>query len=122
MSPTEILIDPLNSGTRSPTDLYHIAVKPSGTYLLEKGMAFDPPCGRREPWPAGVEIATAVLPGRWMAEMRVPLAAFGNVPSQHIVWGFNVTRLDAARQAFSTWSGARGNAYDPLSLGNLYLP
>jgi hypothetical protein len=118
----ELLIDPLNSGTRSPTDLYHIVVKPSGIYLTERGIAFDPPCARRELWLAEVEIATGTLAGRWVAELRVPLAAFGDLPTEHTVWGFNVARFELNRRMFSTWSGAKSNAYDPLSLGNLYLP
>lgn len=118
----ELLIDPLNSGTRSPSDLFHLAVKPSGSYRVEKGIAFDPPCGRREPWPVDVEIATRVYDDRWTAELRIPLAAFGVDPVHATVWGFNVTRFDAGGQEFSTWSGAAGNAYDPLSLGNLYIP
>lgn len=118
----EILIDPLNSGTRSPGDLYHIAVKPSGTYLAEHGVRFDPPCGRSEPWPVDLEVATARRADRWMVELRVPLDAFDAIATKHAVWGFNITRFDAANQEFSTWSGATGNAYDPLSLGNLYLP
>lgn len=118
----EILLDPLNSGTRSPTDLYHIVVKPSGTYLTEKGIAFNPPCGQRQPWSAEVEIGTRTHRGRWTAEIRIPFAAFGDVPTEHTIWGLNVTRFEASHQVFSTWSGASGNAYDPLSLGNLYLP
>ncbi len=118
----EILVDPLNSGTRSPTDLYHIVVKPSGTYLTEKGIGFDPPCGRREPWSAEIEIAAGTHVGRWIVEMRIPLGTFRDAPTTHTVWGFNVTRFEAAHQVFTTWSGASGNAYDPLSLGNLYLP
>ncbi|UCC32274.1 MAG: hypothetical protein JSU86_08315, partial [Phycisphaerales bacterium] len=117
----EVLIDPLNTGTRSPTDLYHIVVKPSGTYVMEKGIRFEPPCGRRALWPADIDVATRIYPDRWTVELRIPLAAFGAV-AEHTFWGFNITRYDASRQEFSTWSGACGNAYDPLSLGNLYLP
>jgi hypothetical protein len=118
----QVLIDPLNSGTRSPGDLYHIAVKPSGTYLAEKGIRFNPPCGPSQPWPVELDVATARVPGRWTVELRVPLDAFDAVATEHTIWGFNVTRLDAENQEFSTWSGATGNAYDPISLGNLYLP
>jgi hypothetical protein len=118
----EVLIDPLNSGTRSPADLYHIVVKPSGSYLTERGIRFDPPCGPWEPWPAAVEIATRTHPTRWTAELRIPLASFGEVGTDHAFWGLNVTRYGLTGEEFSTWSGASGNAYDPLSLGNLYLP
>ena len=118
----EVLIDPLNTGTRSPADLYHIAVKPSGTYLTEKGIRLRPPCGPVEPWPADIDVATGVFPDRWTVELRIPLASFEDAAPEHTVWGFNITRYDASRQEFSTWSGASGNAYDPMSLGNLYLP
>ncbi len=118
----ELLIDPLNTGTRSPTDLYHIVVKPSGAYLTEKGIRFDPPCGLRSPWVVDMEIATWVSADRWTVELRIPLAAFGDAATKHTTWGFNITRYDASQQEFSTWSAASGNAYDPVSLGNLYLP
>ena len=118
----EILIDPYNTGTRSPADLFHIVVKQSGADLTERGIRFKPPCGANEPWPVDMEVATRVLPGRWTAEIRVPLSAFGVRTVEPSIWGFNITRFDLAHQEFSTWSGAARNAYDPLSLGNIYLP
>ena len=118
----ELLFDPLNAGTRSPSDLYHIAIKPSGSYLVEKGLPFSPPVGRHEPWATGLTVATRVERDRWFAELRIPLASFDNATTENTVWGFNVTRFDAARQTLSTWSGAISNAYDPMSLGNLFLP
>ena len=118
----ELLIDPLNMGTRSPADLFHIVVKRSGTDVTEKGIGLQPPCGLREPWPVDLEVATGVAPDRWTAELRIPLASIRSDLTQDVVWGFNITRYDAVHQEFSTWSGATGNAYDPMSLGNLYLP
>ena len=118
----EILIDPLNAGTRTPGDLYHIVVKPSGSYLVERGIRFDPPCGFRSPWPTDIVVSARAVDDRWTVEIRIPLESFGVVSTEHAIWGFNVTRYDASAQEFSTWSGAWGNAYDPLSLGNLYLP
>jgi hypothetical protein len=118
----EVLIDPANSGTRSPADLYHIVVMHSGADLAEKGVRFEPPCGRHEPWPVDIDVATGITAGRWLVEMRIPLEAFGSNATDHALWGLNVTRFDEANQEFSTWSGAIHNAYDPLSLGNLLLP
>lgn len=118
----EVLIDPLNAGTRSPSDLFHIVVKRSGADLLEKGIGTTPPCGTCTPWAAKVEIATKVTPQRWTAEIRIPLIDLTPPPHSDTVWGFNVTRFHAARQEFSTWSGAVRSAYDPLALGNLYIP
>ena len=82
----------------------------------------DPPCGPRTPWAVDIEVATAASAQRWTAEIRVPLKDMSPDGHEHTVWGFNLTRWDASRQEFSTWSGAVGNAYDPLSLGNLFLP
>ncbi|UCE59392.1 MAG: hypothetical protein JSU63_18360 [Phycisphaerales bacterium] len=118
----EVLIDPLNAGTRSPTDLFHIVLKQTGADMTEKGISFDPPCGLREHWPVDISVATRVLSGRWTAELRIPLETFGPGEVNHAVWGFNITRFDQTNEEFSTWSGARRNAYDPLSLGNLLLP
>ncbi len=119
----EILIDPLNGGTRSPADLYHIVIKRSGVYLIERGLTTVPPLGPRRPWQADIDVASRVQSNRWTAEVRIPLSSFdrpGMVRGE--VWGFNVTHYNAGQQEFSTWSGAVGNAYDPISLGNLLLP
>jgi len=118
----EVLIDPLNSGSRSPGDLLHIVVKQSGASVLEKGITTAPPCCQSSPWAAKVEIATRSNTDRWTAEIRIPLADISPPPYSQAVWGFNVTRFDAGGEEFSTWSEAVGNAYDPLSLGNLVLP
>lgn len=119
----EILIDPLNGATRSPADLYHIVIKRSGVYLNERGISTVPPVGERRAWQADLDVASRAQPNRWTAEVRIPLASFdraGRVRGE--IWGFNVTHYNAGQQEFSTWSGAEGNAYDPLSLGNLLLP
>ncbi|MCH7595570.1 MAG: DUF4091 domain-containing protein [Planctomycetes bacterium] len=118
----EILIDPKNLSTRSPGDLFHIVVKRSGADLAETGIAFDPPCGPRSAWPVDLDVATRIQADGWTAEIKIPLDALSFGPHRHTMWGFNITRVDAAHQEFSTWSGALGNAYQPLSLGNLYLP
>ncbi len=118
----EILIDPLNAGTRSPTDLFHIVVMKNGGDYAEIGVRFDPPCGRSSPWAVNIRTATSTSTDHWIAEIAIPLAAFGPVATSHTIWGFNITRFDLANQEFSTWSGAKLNAYDPLSLGNLLLP
>jgi len=118
----EILIDPLNAGTRSPTDLFHIVVMKNGGDYAEKGVRFDPPCGRSTPWAVNIRTATSYAKDHWTCELAIPFSAFGPVATDHTIWGFNVTRFDATHQEFSTWSGAQLNAYDPQSLGNLLLP
>ncbi|MCH9033604.1 MAG: hypothetical protein IID42_03770 [Planctomycetes bacterium] len=118
----ELLIDPHNAGSRSPEDLFHIVVKRSGIDVTEMGIRFDPPCGRSQPWPVDIEIATRVTPDRWSVEMRIPLSAFGLGGMWPTIWGFNITRFDLEAKEFSTWAAAVRNAYDPASLGNLYIP
>lgn len=118
----EILIDPLNSGARTPEGLFYIAIKPSGAAVSSIGLRHDPPCGDTRPWAADIDVATDVSSDRWTAEVRIPLAAFGSVPTQRTFWGLNITRFDLSAQEYSNWSGAAPNPFDPLSLGNLYLP
>jgi hypothetical protein len=118
----ELLFDPLNLGTRSPADLYHIVLQRSGSDFAEKGIGLDPPVGGRQIWPADLDVAIRRGPDQWVAEVKIPLAAFPGGRPRGEIWGFNITRFDAADEEFSTWSGAVGNAYDPMSLGNLYLP
>jgi hypothetical protein len=136
----EILIDPANVGTRSPGDLFHIVIKPS-SWFCERGLVTDPPVGPRLPWAADMQMAVQTRPDRWVAEVRIPLEAFGNqarstaisatnaggndglARQMHVaVWGINITRFDVVQREFSNWSGAANNVYDPLSLGNLLLP
>lgn len=117
----ELLIDPLNGGTRSPSDILHIVVKRTGTDVVEKGIATTPPCGMRIPWPVDLQLATAETAQGWTVELRIPLSAITDNLDAASVWGVNITRWDAAHQEFSNWSAA-SNPYDPLSLGNLYLP
>lgn len=118
----EILLDPNNAGSRSPSDLLHIAVKRSGTDLAEKGIGTDPPCAVRTPWAVDLQLATVETARGWSTEIRLPLTAVADEIDPTTVWGFNITRWDATGREFSTWAGAVGDAYDPLSLGNLYLP
>lgn len=116
----EILLDPLSTGTRSTGDLYHVVVKLSGA-VWERGIGAFPPTGPREVWAADIRQAVRWYGDRWEAEVQIPLAAFDEGARLNRIWAVNFTRFDAARQEYSTWSGAVGNAYDPLSLGNLGL-
>jgi hypothetical protein len=54
-------------------------------------------------------------------EAAIPIASLGRPAIQNRVWGVNITRLDAQRGEYSSWSGARGNCYLPQTLGNLIL-
>jgi hypothetical protein len=117
----EILIDarPVLTGTSS--DLYCLQIKPSGLLVARKGCRTEPPMGTSENWPCGTRVAVGVERDVWMVELALPLSAFGPDARRNRVWGFNVTRLDARRGEYSSWSGARGYCYSPQSLGNLIM-
>ncbi len=115
----EILIDPTNGGSSSPSDLFHIGIKPSGAVLKERGIRSSPQVGYAEEWPADIKVATKILQDRWVAEVQVPLASFGPSATQQRTWAVNFCRFDLARWTYTTWSGAVWNPYLPISLGNM---
>jgi hypothetical protein len=117
----EILLDPANAGTRSPSDLYRLVVRTGGV-RAEWGVTTYPPTGPSRSWAPDIRHAVRVRGGVWSAEIEIPLAAFPENYRTQSIWGFNVVRYDAAAQESSNWSGAVSNVYDPLSLGNLLLP
>ena len=77
--------------------------------------------GTSEAWPSGARVAVRVERDAWVVELAVPLDALGPQARHNPLWGFNVTRLDARRGEYSSWSGARGQCYLPQSLGNLIM-
>ena len=117
----EVLIDPRSTGTGTSSDLYCLQVKPSGLLVSRKGCRTEPPMGTSEAWPSGARVAVRVERDAWVVELAVPLDALGPQARHNPLWGFNVTRLDARRGEYSSWSGARGQCYLPQSLGNLIM-
>lgn len=117
----ELLIDPGNTGSRSPCDLIRIAVGPFGM-LAERGVRTDPPLCETSYFAADIQHAVRVRSDAWTAEISIPLEAFDPQYRSGTTWAINITRFDAATQEYSTWSGVTGNAYDPLSMGNMTLP
>lgn len=113
----EILIDPNNAGTHDPNDLLHIAIGHNGS-IFEKGVDLTN-TGQRRIWPADIRYATSSTDDSWIIEMRIPKASISQTHDIDRVWGLNFAYFDATTQTFQTWSGARFNAYDPMSLGNL---
>lgn len=118
----EILLDPRGVATGTSGDVYCLQLKPSGLLLATRGCRTEPPMGRAEFWPTGARAAVAIERDAWIVELALPLEAFGPAGRRAQLWGANVTRLDARRGEYSTWSGTQGNVYSPATLGNLILP
>jgi len=85
-------------------------------------VATDPPIAPSGAWAAMLEHAVRVSAEDWSAEAVLPLSAFPETVRHNAVWGLNVTRFDCGEQEYANWAGARGNAYDPQSLGNMTMP
>lgn len=117
----EILVDPRGVVEGTSGDLYSLQIKPSGLLIARRGCRTDPPMGESEPWRCDARVAVSIERDVWIVELAVPLWAFGAEARRNAVWGLNVTRLDARRGEYSSWSGARGYAYSPQSLGNLIM-
>jgi len=115
----EILLDPSNALEGDGGGLYALQVKPSGLLVARHGALTDPPMNDSRPWTSGAAAAARTERGGWSVELAVPFAAFAGAGYQTGVWGCNVTRLDARRGEYSSWSGARGHCYAPHRLGNL---
>lgn len=117
----EVLIDPRGTLVGSSGDLYCLQVKPSGLLVSRAGCLTDPPTGPVQPWRSDARVAVEVDREVWVVELAVPLRAFPPEGLQNPIWGFNITRLDARRGEYSSWSGARDTCYLPESLGNLFM-
>ncbi len=117
----EILIDPRLEPAGTSADIYCLQVKPSGLLIATRGCRTEPPIGRSLPWSSGARVAVSVERDVWIVELSLPLEALGDAARHNPVWGFNITRLDARRGEYSSWSGARRTCYTPASLGNLLM-
>lgn len=117
----EILLDPRNAVRGTMADIHCLQIKPSGVLLASRGCRTDPPMGAVRPWDCEARVAVQVEPEAWVIELALPRSAFPEESRRNVVWGCNVTRLDARRGEYSSWSGARGTCYSPTSLGNLIV-
>lgn len=119
----EVLIDPRPANIAlSPGDVFVLQVKPSGVLSAQRGYRTDPPICPVEPWNPGATAATLIEPAIWVTEIAIPLSSLGASRSSGGIWGVNITRLDARRGEYSSWSAARRHAWNPQTLGNLILP
>ncbi|MCC7291301.1 MAG: DUF4091 domain-containing protein [Phycisphaerales bacterium] len=118
----ELLFDASCDGNRFPSDLYHLVLLRTGGHVAERGVPLGESLAAARSWPVDVRWQMREKDGVWVIETRIPLASLGVVPGGRAILGFNVARFDEAEEEFSTWSGASGNAYDPITLGTLILP
>ncbi len=117
----EILIDPRATAAGRPDDLCCLQIKPSGLLLATRGCRTEPPIATVTPWASGARVAVEIGSAAWMVEVALPWSAFPPTARQAALWGLNVTRLDARRGEYSSWSGAQGHCYSTRSLGNLLI-
>lgn len=115
----EILLSPRNVQAGSGGDMFVLQIKPSGVAIGRKGCLTDPPMNASTPWQHGAEVSVTTRGGAWIVEAAIPLSALDASALSSRIWGANVTRLDAKRGEYSSWSGARGTCYLPERLGNL---
>jgi len=115
----EIILDPGQKAT-APQQLYHIAVKPTGAMVAERGVRTDPPLGPWQPWPAGIQLAVTRQKDFWAVEMAVPLEAFG-LAAREKFWSVNFARFASQGAEASSWAEAPRYFYDPRNLGTMIL-
>lgn len=101
--------------------LYVLQVKPNGLLVARRGPRTDPPICESEAWASGAVVMVRRGGDRYTVELSVPLGEFGEIARGQQVWGANVTRLDARRGEYSSWSAARGYCYSPRALGSLVV-
>ena len=56
-------------------------------------------------------------PGRWTAEIRIPLRALGLDPNVHRRVPFNLTVRKVLDDLWLMWEGTRGHSYDVRDAG-----
>lgn len=117
----EIILDAASPPAATAAELFVLQIKPNGFVVGRRGALTDPPLAASTPWESGAKVAVSTRGDAWIVEAAIPLASLGPAAARAPIWGINVTRLDAARGEYSSWSGARGHAYAPETLGNLIL-
>jgi len=117
----EILLRPDGQVEGTGGDVYCLQIKPSGLLIAREGCRTEPPMNPSREWRCGARVAVQVTREAWVVEMALPLASLGEGAAGETIWGCNVTRLDARRGEYSSWSGAQGHCYSPQRLGNLVM-
>ena len=115
----EILLDP-GAAAQGPEELYHIVLKANGVLVTERGVSSRPPLGVSLPWGAKVAAAVSQHKEFWLAELAIPLSAFGPGAKADL-WGVNFTRFATQGAEASSWSEAPRYFYGPENLGRMWF-
>lgn len=115
----EIILDPQSSPRGSTADLYVLQVKPNGLLAAYRGCPTQPPIGPLRAWSAEAHARVETTFDAWTLELSLPLRSLPPIARESPVWGLNVTRLDARRGEYSSWSAARRLCYAPHAMGSL---
>jgi hypothetical protein len=70
-------------------------------------------------WTAEWESAAAILPDRWVVEMRIPFGIMNYQRKDGQTWGLNVTRQLRRTDVLSFWSFNDTDTYKPRHFGHL---
>ncbi len=71
-------------------------------------------------WAAGTRVAIGRTNDAWIAELAIPLDAFGPAAAQRL-WGINFIRHTPYGDESSSWSEAPRHFWDPRTLGTMIL-
>ncbi len=117
----EIMINPGNTDSFNPLDVFHLIVKANGNCLGLRGTVDAAGEGAAPVWPNTVQSAVKIYDDRWQAEVAIPLADLGGPEKMNRWWGIDFARFAAAISEMSSWSGAKNQYCKPLSLGNVFF-
>jgi len=117
----EIMIDPKNTDSFNPLDVYHLIVKANGNCRGIRGTIDAQAVGGSSMWPNNARSAVKVFDDRWQVEIALPLSDFNGYDKFNRWWGIDFARNAAAVSELSTWSGTKNQYCKPISLGNVYL-
>lgn len=115
----EVILSPDNALDGGPDVLRLVRIKPSGLVATYAGCPTQPQIGQVRRWDVDARVAVLINREAWTVELALPLEALRLREQAQPVWGVNIARLDARRGEYSSWSGAVGDCYRPIALGNL---
>jgi hypothetical protein len=109
----ELFLDPLAGGHT----YYHIAVNSLAT--VADGFRIDDQFSD-DGWDAKARVAVHKDKDAWCLELALPFSAFGGLPAEGDVWGFNIGRERYAGETeWSSWADLTGGFGQPEKFGRI---